>query len=339
MSKTKYFESNILIAQTQGLPRFIQEKTVVSSKDEELAKQYILNLINGIQNFFKCIGQGSKLEHGNRSAPIWIPYEIILGEALSSERGTDNRATRRLFAFIKIITLTKVELRHKLIHDGCEKEEQCVISSLKDLAEALYITQNIAGVPAYKHEFYKDIFLLLLRSKKNKDRSSDGKEETIIGVTTKQLSDFYKQQTGKAMSPENIRKNFLEELENHNYIGSVKSVIDARQNIYYALIEFDDNIPQHQENDNDKMQKLQNSKQFHNFLQHAYIILPKNCKDIPKNWLIFEILGIMKYGTNLSKFRGCIADYLNQNEELKLVDKDGNRLTIKQFITEYETVL
>ena len=71
----------------------------------------------------------------------------------SSERGTDNRATRRLFAFIKIITLTKIELHHKLIHADHE-EEQCVISSLKDLAEALYITQNIAGIPAYKHEFY-----------------------------------------------------------------------------------------------------------------------------------------------------------------------------------------
>ncbi|MFZ0327343.1 MAG: hypothetical protein WBP64_13205 [Nitrososphaeraceae archaeon] len=27
---------------------------------------------------------------------------------------------------------------------------------------------------------------------------------------------------------------------------------------------------------------------------------------------------------------------MNQNEELKLVDKEGKRLTIKQFITEYE---
>ena len=104
------------------------------------------------------------------------------------------------------------------------------------------------------------------------------------------------------MSPDNIRKNFLEELENHNYIGSVKSVIDGRQNVYYALIEFDDNISQHEENDGDKMQKLRNPKQFHNFLQRQYIILPKNCRSIPENWLIFEVLSIMEYGTRPEQF-------------------------------------
>jgi hypothetical protein len=34
---------------------------------------------------------------------------------------------------------------------------------------------------------------------------------------------------------------------------------------------------------------------------------------------------------------GCIADELNKtNSNLQLLDKDGNRLTVRQFITEYE---
>jgi hypothetical protein len=38
----------------------------------------------------------------------------------------------------------------------------------------------------------------------------------------------------------------------------------------------------------------------------------------------------------LDNFKGCVADELNNNKNLQLLDKDGNRLTVKQFITQYE---
>jgi hypothetical protein len=47
-------------------------------------------------------------------------------------------------------------------------------------------------------------------------------------------------------------------------------------------------------------------------------------------------LGLAKYGIDLDNFSGCIADELNNNNNLKLLDKNGNRLTIKQFMIEYE---
>ena len=89
-------------------------------------------------------------------------YGTILGEVQRSEKGTDNRATKRLFAFIKIIAISKAKLQQKLIYD----QEEYVIASLEDLTEALYITQSISGIPAYKLKFYRETFLELFRSRK-----------------------------------------------------------------------------------------------------------------------------------------------------------------------------
>jgi hypothetical protein len=48
-------------------------------------------------------------------------------------------------------------------------------------------------------------------------------------------------------------------------------------------------------------------------------------------------LNLAKYGIGLDNFKGCVADELNKtNSNLQLLDKDGNRLTVRQFITEYE---
>ena len=244
--------------------------------------------------------------------------------------------TKRLFAFIKIIAISKAKLRQKLIY----AQEEYVIASLGDLAEALYITQNISGIPAYKLRFYRETFLELFRSKEKVDTSADkSKSESIIAVTVKQLCDYYREKSGRAISAENIRKKFLNELLNHDYIGSVESVLDRRQNIYYPLVELDDNVEdENQDNndDDDKIKNLKNSSQFRNFQQYSRITSPKNCRSVPENWLIFEILGLAKYAIDLDSFSGCIADELNNSNNLKLLDKDGNRLTIKQFTIEYE---
>ena len=173
-----------------------------------------------------------------------------------------------------------------------------------------------------------------IRSKEKVDTSADKtKSESIIAVTVKQLSDYYREKSGRAISAN------LNGLLNHDYIGSVESVIDKRQNIYYPLVELDDNINEDQNqniSDDYKIKNLKNSSKFRNFSQYSRIALPKNCRSIPENWLIFEILGLAKYGTDLDNFSGRIADELNNSNNLKLLDKDGNRLTIKQFITEYE---
>ena len=170
-----------------------------------------------------------------KSNPVWIPYGQILGEVLPAEKGTDMRTQQRLFYLLNVIPLAKLDSRQKLF-DG---NQELVIANLEDLAEVLHITQNISGIPLYKIKFYKEIFLPLIRAKNKKDEK-DGKEEKIIAVTTKELADYYKEKTGKAISTDNLRKTFLVELLNNDYIGELKSELDSRQFIYYPLMEFED---------------------------------------------------------------------------------------------------
>ena len=127
------------------------------------------------------------------------------------------RIEQRLFSFLNIIPLAKIDSRQKLIYG----DKELVIANLEDLAEVLHITQNISGIPSYKIKFYKDIFIPLFQSKSKPDEKN-GKEEKIIAVTTKELADYYKDKTGKAISTDNLRKTILVELLNNDYIGEIK---------------------------------------------------------------------------------------------------------------------
>ena len=144
-----------------------------------------------------------------------------------------------------------------------------VIANLEDLGEVLHITQNISGIPSYKIKFYREIFLPLIGSKNKKDEK-DGKEEKIIAVTTKELAFYYKENTDKAISTDNLRKTILVELLNNDYMGELKSELDSRQFIYYPLMEFEDseimqiNLRKIEKDDRD-ISKISNSYQFDNF--------------------------------------------------------------------------
>ena len=186
MTKVKYEESTMLIAQRKGLPSVIQDQLIVSKKEIELARhcaEYIKQQIKSTINDF------------------WLSYQGILGEALKSDRETDVRNNKRIFSFLNIISLVKSENRPKLYLKG----QMSIIGILEDLSEVLGITQNFNGIPAYKMKFFKDILCPLFKSKKDED-------EQAIGVTTKELRDEYKVKTGKAVSAEMLRKLFLYEL-------------------------------------------------------------------------------------------------------------------------------
>ena len=142
---------------------------------------------------------------------------------LPAEKGSDMRIQQRVFSLLNVIPLAKIDSRQKLF-DG---NQEMVIANLEDLAEVLHITQNISGIPSYKIKFYREIFLPLIRSKNKKDEK-DGKEEKIIAVTTKELADYYKEKTGKAISTDNLRKTILIELLNNDYIGELKSELDSQ---------------------------------------------------------------------------------------------------------------
>jgi hypothetical protein len=59
-----------------------------------------------------------------------------------------------------------------------------------------------------------------------------------------------------------------------------------------------------------------------NFSHPFAIKLPKNCTNIPENWLTFEKLALANCGTGLDK--------------MGFHDPSGNKMSIRQFVEEYE---
>jgi hypothetical protein len=244
------------------------------------------------------------------------------------------RIFQRLSSLLNIIPLAKVDSRQKIIYGN----EELVIANLEDLGEVLHITQNISGIPEYKIKFYREVFLPLFRSK-NKREEKNGKEEKIVAVTTKELADYYKEKTGKIIGIDNLRKTILVELINNDYISEMKSELDTRQFIYYPLIEFDDSqieINPTRIEKNDKITKLSKLNGFDNYLHISRIKIPKYCKNIPNNWLIYEILGFARYRIEIDNFVGPLADYLNTHKKFQLLDTRGKKLKVSEFVVEYE---
>ena len=51
----------------------------------------------------------------------------------------------------------------------------------------------------------------------------------------------------------------------------------------------------------EKINKLSISDRMDNILQHPRVILPKECRNIPNNWLELEIFDLLKYPVELDK--------------------------------------
>jgi hypothetical protein len=300
MNKVKYAESNMLIAQRKSLPGIVQQRLIISDEEVELAKGCFDYVKQNIQEM-------SKPGISGKSGPVWIPYGLILGEVLPADKGTDTRATKRLFSFLNIIPLTKAQLRPKLAYNS----DRMVIATLDDLQEVLHINQNLNGIPAYKVKFFQDIFCKLYESKSSVDEK-DGKHEERIAVTTRQLVEYYKEQTGKVITSNNLKTTYLNELQNAGFIDSLESNLDKRQEVYWPIIK----LP------SEELQKSTDSVAMDNFLRFARLNIPINCKGIPEDWLTYEILSLKNYPVNLNKFA--------------LLDPAGKEKTITEFVADYE---
>ncbi|TLX89588.1 MAG: hypothetical protein E6K97_04940 [Thaumarchaeota archaeon] len=210
MIQKKYEESNSLTAQTKSLPSFIKQHVIISDSEIELAKKCVRHLIRQLQT---------------NNHELWIPYGEYLGEALKAEKGTDSRAAKRIFSFLNVIPLVKADLRPKLTIT--KNHITMTVATLEDLNEALSITQNYAGIPTNKMDFFKyDLYRLYKTEKLNED-----------GLTTKEMSEAHKLRTGRSMNSDAIRKSLLYELMNNGYVEEEDSAIDKRRKIYRPLLE------------------------------------------------------------------------------------------------------
>jgi hypothetical protein len=294
MVKQKYHESNVLVAQKKGLPRLMQQRLIVSDNDIELAKKCILYLKLQIQELAKV------------KPPVWIPFGWILGEVLAHEKGTDVRATQRMFSLLVIVPLTKIQLRPRLVY-GSDTQ---VIVTLDDLEEVLSITQNQTGMPLFKMKIFKEIFYDKYKLKLAtgiKDKSSDGKkEERLIALTSKDICDHYKEQYHKPLSSKILRESYIPEWVANSLVEEESSSIDQRKNIYYPLVD-----PEITPNDEKGVFGC-------NFFSIFAIKMPVYCPNVPKNWLKYEIM--------------TISDTPIDPVKIEIYDCNGNKISENDFI-------
>ncbi len=303
MISEKYFESNVLIGQRKGLPNLIQQHIIVSPEEIHEAMNCISYLKECITGLYKANGA----DYNNNINSVWIPYHQILATSFRSNKGTDNRATNRVFSLLNIVPLARINQRPSLIFGS----EKLVVATLEDLAEVLHITQNVTGMPTHKIQFYRDIFVPLHRTK-NMPNEKDGRTEKRVAITTSELCEYYKLLTGKTITTNNLKQTYLNELLNSGYIDEEDSDLDKRGKIYFPIVD----LPIVEISD------YKNSDEMDNFLQYSKIIPSKNFHGIPEEWLKNEVLKLWKYPIKLSKFQ--------------LLDSTGNETCICRFTDQYE---
>ena len=118
----------------------------------------------------------------------------------------------------------------------------------------------------------------------------------------------------------------------------MKSEIDGRRLLFYPLTPSP--VPRET---HEKITKLSNEDIFDNISYIPTLILSRDYKYIPENWLILQILALAKYRINFDLAIGPFADYLNNSEGLKFLETDitlgmcsSTRLSIRDFISKYE---
>ena len=219
--------------------------------------------------------------------------------------------------------------------------ETSVIADLDDLREVLSITQNFEGIPKYKIEFFNNVLYPCYKSKNDvPDSSKDGsKQEDRVAVTARQLCDAFKKVKGKAITTDNLKKTYLDELMSNGLIDYDKSNIDAKHYIYYPIVEPLSSLTTSSTTiaENEKsLSLLSNWSEFDNVSQYSSTIYEKITKNIPENWLFSEIMGLLRYRIDTDSIQGPLADYLNNNEEFKILESTSNTNTVLNYSNRVE---
>ena len=244
---------------------------------------------------------------------------------------------------MNVVPIVKFNLRKILVlsstGDGYkeEEEETSVIADLDEIKEVLSITQNFEGIPKYKIEFFNNVFYPCFKSKNDiPDSNKDGsKQEDRVSVTARQLCDAFKKVKGKPITTDNLKKTYLDELMSNGLIDYDKSNIDAKQYIYYPIVEpfasptTSDAIVV--EDEEKSLSLLSNSDQFDNVSQYSSTIYEKITKNVSESWLFSEIMGLLRYRIDTDSIQGPLADYLNDSEEFKILDNAPNTTNILNY--------
>ncbi len=232
-SEEKIKEAKRQIAiRLSGLP--VDIEGIVSSMDIEKSKEIVQRLCAKLQEHNK-----SHVDSGIKGSGIKIPYDPILSSSLSSEESWSMTVLTRLLNYIGIITKMNMGSRPTIV--DTETGLLYPIAIYDDLKEALEIMKTASlTIRPYQQEWYNTIFLPAFAdlgpepNTKTNEYGTLVERESVVGITTKQLVDKMKQQ-GKDVSNESIYENYLRPLTKQGVINSVRSVINAKENLYYPV--------------------------------------------------------------------------------------------------------
>jgi hypothetical protein len=380
MSPKKYREANILNAQSIGLPTAIQESLIVSRRESELARKCILYLRESITQsvtlYTNCSEDTTDIKYNN---PIWIPYFEILGKTLPADKGTEMRINRRILLLLRIITLTKADQRYQVIFAN----QTLTIAAVEDLTEALYIMQNSTGLPPYKVKFFNEIFYPLYQKKleeKLKEEREDmtssvietetqihlqlqsaAQNKTILApgnsvtLTANEIYDYYNLQHPKSpINSDNLRKTYLNELNNAGYIEALDVRDGNTKKVYYPIV-----APSEEATYIDTTKETSEFNNIPQFYTYYKINVPINYIPESEDWLIFQIMGLWKCGIDIGNGQYSTDNYnsaiqfldirkkddriegnnsTNTNGSSNTISNNRNKITMRQFAERYDSM-
>jgi DNA-binding MarR family transcriptional regulator len=216
---------------------------------------------------------------------------------------------QRLYNYITLLAVINIDNRPRLVtrSEGDPIIKTCPFAIFEDLKESAYLMEFSNGVRPYILEWYNDVFLVEFNDKR--ERNTVDNEETIIGVTTRELFNSTFRVKGHTYSTKQILENYLEPLINAGYIDKVENEKDKRSYQFYPVL-------------NEKQKKLFDVSESTNFLQRKMMHVVGSTIFPNRNYLISKILGVLRYSYKRHKLT-------------RLENNEGKEITVEELVDHY----
>lgn len=202
-----------LTSDKYGLPDILYQQTVVSDAQKDEARQVLKDLKEEIQDGIKDLKPGKNI--------VYIPFRESIERSLPRGDVLDMTVAKRFFTWLSLLATVNMRSRPRLVIG----ETSSVIATFKDLQEALALTEYGAGGRPYVYEWFNDILLPAWQ-----------KSENPAGISSKELSEWQKENKGKRQSSQNIRKTYLDPLYSEGYLEKTQNPDDKREYLYTPVV-------------------------------------------------------------------------------------------------------
>jgi hypothetical protein len=343
MIPEKYKAGNILIGMRAGAPHCVWQKEVISDHQVEVARECVKYLFNRIKKLSE-----DKVEE--KRSLTYIPFSDILSKALPSGKGTDNRINNRIYSFLKMVVISRSQLRKKIVVDN----ETLIVAELEDLHEALHIAQNNIGIPTFKLEVFREIFIPSWRQLERmeaviqrdiedaealpdssiKDQSiSEAKRRTVkhvvdgelvLVLTAKQLTDNFMKIKKRAITTQNMTSTYLAEYVKSGLLDEVE--LDGRRTKgYFPIVDLEiyNGKSEYAVKSGWSNFQVPYLERLNSITKHSNIMNTGN-KEIDKHWIYNDLMNIISN-----------TEYM-ENSKFEIYDEDNNRICVHKLIREYE---